>query len=113
MINGFEEETHELTEKELKLVQPIVNGLKTKIGEINAISGGKIIVAMRSSGYKIDASRLRKIIHHIRVKRLIEKLVSTNKGYYIATTDEELKKYVESLNQRINSIVEVRQSFLV
>jgi hypothetical protein len=111
MIKGFEKETHELTEQELKLVGLMVQGLKTKIGKINAITNKKMENALVDVGYKVNPSRIRKLIHHIRVKKLVPNLISTNKGYYIATSEEEIFDYIESLQQRINSIEEIKNSF--
>ena len=114
MITGFEDETHELNAYELTLVEPIVNGLKTKIGYINAITNKRMCEAMISAGYKgISPVRIRKIIHYIRENGLVKKLIATSKCYYIATTDEEVSKYVQSLNERIRSIERIKQSFLI
>ena len=67
MINGFEEQTHELTEYEEKtLLPPIIKGLKTKVGEQNAITSTEIVKRMKELGFKLDPARLRKIINHIR-----------------------------------------------
>ena len=111
MITGFEKETHELNEYELTLVQPMINGLTTKIGKINAITNKKMMEAMKSRGDKVDAVRIRKLIHFIRVKKLVPNLVSSNKGYWIATTEDEVLDYVQSLQERINSIEEIKNSF--
>ena len=111
MITGFEKETHELTEYELTLVQPMINGLETKIGMMNKITNNEMLQAMKSMGEKVTPSRIRKLIHFIRVKKLVPNLVSSNKGYWIATTMEEIEDYVQSLQERINSIEEIKNSF--
>lgn len=110
MIKGFERETHELTSDEMRMVAPMVNGLKTKIGVDKAITSQKMIKAMRQAGYKIDGPRLRKIVHFIRVNKLVPNLISTSKGYFIATTQSEIDDYKRSLQQRINSISEILNS---
>jgi len=111
MVNDFEKETHELTEYELNVLVPrMVAGLKTKIGIKNAITSTDAIKLMKQVGLKIDSARFRKIINHIRIHGLINNLVATSKGYHIATSDEEMKRFVESLKQRINSITMVHDA---
>lgn len=111
MINGFEKETHSLTEKELQLVPLFVAGLITKIGKENAITNPAMVKAMEARGHKIGEPRVRQIIHYIRVYGLVNNLVGTSRGYYVENDPEKLAVYVESLNQRIRSLEEVRDSF--
>ena len=111
MITNFERETHELTEYELNTLLPIiVKGLSTKIGKGNAITNKAICKAMDTIGYKLHEARLRKLIHHIRAQDLILYLIATSKGYYIATTTQEVQGYIQSLSERISSIEFIRQS---
>ena len=70
-----------------------------------------MVAALKGLGYKVSEARIRKLIHYIRVNRLVKNIIATSKGYYIATTEEEIKSFVESLQQRINSIEEVKNSF--
>ncbi len=113
MITGFEKQTHELTDVErLRILPAMINGLKTKIGKINAITSTKAMRMMKSKGYKISGARWRKIINHIRVNGLIENLIGTSKGYYIATTHYECRMYIQSLDERINAITTVRDSLV-
>lgn len=105
MINGFEEITHELTEYEIKTILPkVVTGLKTKIGDKNAVTNKHICDAFTLHGFNVTEPRFRKIVQHIRVSGLIPCLVSSSKGYYIATEKSEILKYIESFDQRINSM---------
>lgn len=105
MVNGFETETHELTEYEFNKVLPaIVKGLELRIGKETAITSTEAIKKMKKLGYKISSPRWRKVVNHIRTNGLIENLVSSSKGYYIATKHSEITEYLESLKQRINSI---------
>ncbi|MCK4968658.1 MAG: hypothetical protein KAS12_06385 [Candidatus Aenigmarchaeota archaeon] len=114
MINGFKNETKQLTEYELKLIPIIVDKIKFNIGKDNAVKNKDIIRFLTLKGYeKITAVRIRKLIHFIRVKKLVSNLIATSKGYYRATTKDELNNFVESLQQRINSIEEVKKSFII
>jgi hypothetical protein len=111
MINGFERETHELNDYELTLVPLFVAGLKTKTRQELAITNKKICAIMKERGHKVSEVRIRKIINFIRTKKLIVNLISSSKGYWIAENQKQLTKYVQSLDQRINEIQRVRNSF--
>jgi hypothetical protein len=111
MINGFEKETHELTEEELKMIPPMIRGLDNHVGKAHAITNSRMAHGMKHNGYPVSPARVRKLIHHIRVNRLVTNLIATSSGYYIEKDPKELKIYVESLDQRIRSIQEVRDSY--
>lgn len=111
MLNGFEKQTEPLNDYESNVLLPIIiRGLKTKIGEKNAITNRKMTVVLKNKGYDISESRVRKIINHIRNHALIERLIATSKGYYIATSVEELGDYIDSLRGRENAIAAMRVS---
>lgn len=111
MITGFENITNELTRYETDVLVPaMVKGLQTKIGEHNTITATKAIALMKSKNYKISGARFRKVVNHIRINGLIENLVSTSKGYYIATDHSQVERYMESLGQRIRAITLVYDS---
>lgn len=108
MITGFEEITHELTDEELEISKIIIRGIQSNIGSDNAITNIQIRkILLEKYEIKINDARIRKIINHIRVKRLVPKLCAASKGYYIAATKEEHQKYIESLQERIHSIQNV------
>lgn len=105
MIKGFEEQTQPLNDYERDTLLPlIVRGLSTKLGAKLAITGNKICNAMRGAGYVLDAPRLRKIVNHIRTYDLIPGLVSTSKGYFVASTAQELDECINSLQGRVDAI---------
>jgi hypothetical protein len=113
MINGFKIETKELTEKEFSIVPDMIELLINRIGKEKAIKNKDIIFQMQLRGFRsITPVRVRKLIHYIRVNKLVENLVATSSGYHIAQDREELESFVKSLQQRINSIDEVRKSFI-
>ena len=110
-ITGFEKQTHELTAYEMTVILPkVVKQLKTKIGRKNAVTNKHVCEKFVEYGYQLTPPRFRKIINHIRINGLISLLVSSSKGYYIATSRSECERYIESLDQRINSITTVRDS---
>lgn len=105
MINGFETQTAELNDYEEKTLLPLmVKGLKSKIGKSRAITSSQMINGLKTKGHKVDSSRIRKIIHHIRITGLVECLMATSKGYYISNDKKEIDNYIESLIQRAESI---------
>lgn len=111
MINGFEKQTQELTEYESDILLPlVVKQLKLKLGEKQSVTNAHVCRAFKNHGYKMTAPRFRKIINHIRINGLINHLVSSSKGYFVATSESEIERYIESLDQRINSITTVRDS---
>ena len=112
MLTGFEIETAPLTKQEEGVLMPLlVKGLITKIGKDNAITNKEIRTRLKERGVVISDARIRKIINFIRVNQLIKNLISTSKGYYIATTKEEVAEYIKSLEQREAAIRQLRKSF--
>jgi predicted GTPase len=112
MINGFNERTKKLTDFENRIIKIMVPKLKMNIGKKKAVTNREITSQLKILGYKVSAVRLRKVIHHIRINKLVTNLVSTSDGYYRAENQEDVEKYVKSLQQRINSIAEVKNSFI-
>jgi hypothetical protein len=111
MIKGFETETAPLSEYEEKTLVPVfIRGMITKVGKENAITNGQIVTAMKQAGYRISDTRVRKIINHIRVNGLVQGVIATSDGYYIATSEQELVDYEESLLGREAAIRAVRLS---
>jgi hypothetical protein len=108
MINNFEDFTEELTPDELKLVAPLMNGLRTKTKE-HTIKAPDIVKAMnifaqKNGLIKITEPRLRKLVNHIRVKGILP-IIATSQGYYVSYDKQEILDQINSLNQRANSIM--------
>lgn len=111
MIAGFEEQTQPLTKKEANELLPIfVKCLLPKIGKENRVTSAQMIQGFKTYKIKIDGSRVRKIINHIRTNDLVPGLIATNDGYYRATTEAEMYEHEESLLGREAAIREVRRS---
>jgi len=107
MLKGFEEETHELTEYELKNIVPIlVEGLNKRKGKIKAITN-PVICRSLTNKYglkKMSEPRIRKCIHFIRQKNLVPRLIASSKGYWVATSKQELEEWRDTLLGRINAM---------
>jgi len=113
MINGFEKETHDLSQYEISaLVPQVVEILINKIGKQNSITNDRIREIINQHKVILTNSRLRKIIHYIRIKGLVKCLIATNIGYYISNDVEEFMGYIDSLTQRENSIRSIRYALL-
>lgn len=105
MIEGFEDQTKPLTDTEIALVTPFVNGLKGHIGKENAITNRDMIKGIWDTyNIHITGARVRKLINHIRILGLVKRLVASSSGYYIEPNDGEFKNYIYSLEQRSASI---------
>lgn len=110
-ITGFDKQTTPLTTLELMTVPHIV---KLFTGATTPLSNNAIATYIRtidSQLPKMDGPRVRKIINHIRTKRLVKNLIANSKGYYVAMSDKEVQNYVKSLNERINAITVIRDSY--
>lgn len=110
MIRNFKKETCPLNDYEKKRVLPIlVNILSSRVGSSRAVTSSQFL-NVHLKDCPIDAARLRKVINYIRTKGLIQGLMATSRGYYVAETREELEAYLESLQGRENAIKELRRS---
>jgi hypothetical protein len=111
MIDNFEEITYELNETERKLLPFVIEGMNHHQGKERAITGTKIRQAiLDKKGVKVSGARLRKIIHYLRVSGECPLLVATSEGYFIAQTESEVTSFLNSIQQRINSMTELRDA---
>jgi len=110
MITGFEEYTHELTEQERPYLPVIVDILKHRKGIKYAIKNNEIAHRSFNPGRSIilTGARVRKMINVIRRYNLVPCLVSSSKGYYVASTKLEVLTYIQSLEERISAIGAVK-----
>ena len=111
MVTGFDKEKRPLADYELNTLVPIITKcMANKIGEDRAVTTSTIIHRMGDAGFKIDGARLRKVMNHIRTHNLLPGVIATSKGYFIATTREEVQSYIGSLESREAAIREVRDA---
>ncbi len=115
MIDGFVKYTAPLDEYEEEVLIPImVKCLEKHIGKENAITNTEMRCKLAEHGYgNINEVRVRKIISHIRQEGLVPCLVGTGRGYHVATSVREMNEYVESLNSRIDAMIEVRNAMML
>ena len=112
MIDGFEEITATLTTYERDMIVPmLVNVLKQRVGAKYAVKNKVICEIFSARGYQnLTEARVRKCINYIRMNGLVPHLVANNKGYYCATSVEEVEKYMDSLEQRAKAIWAMRSA---
>lgn len=111
MVTGFEEITVELSEEEIELAYKVAIGFSFRKGKEKAITNSEIVKSMKAKGYKVNDTRIRKIIQYIRVNYLVRNLVASSKGYYVETDPREIAKYKQSLRERIQSMEITLRSF--
>lgn len=114
MLNGFKEETYNLSLKEMEIYIPwIINGLETKKGKQNAITSNAMIAGIYelekskstkpSKVKKINPARMRVMIRYIRMNRFVTRLISSNKGYWIEPNDMVYKLRVDAIFHRASA----------
>ena len=111
MVRGFEQYTSPLTRADKEIGVPILTKmLKWRKGHGVSIKNGEIREKMRAEGYPVSDAKVRALINYIRVNGLVERLVATSEGYYIAESAAELSDYCDSLREREAAIRAVRQA---
>lgn len=111
MIENFEKETKDLTDYEKRILLPImVKCLANHKGKDMAVSNSQMCLKMSECGYQISDTRVRKIINHIRINALVECLIASGQGYYVAQTKREMERYITSLRSREEAIGAMRMA---
>lgn len=106
MIDGFEMITAEINDHERNVLVPVlVRILSTCVGIDRALKNGQIRdILYRETRSMPDASRIRKMINHIRITGLVPCLLASSHGYYVAVSREEVEAYQQSLRSRAGAI---------
>lgn len=109
-LPGFEKETADLSSYErFTLVPLFIRGFKNKYGEENAVSNKQIVANLKRGNYKINDSRVRKIVSYIRDEGLIPGLVASSKGYYVSRSETDIFRWIQSLEGRETKIRMIRK----
>jgi hypothetical protein len=107
MITTFEEQTHPLTDYELKTLLPLmIQGFTTKIGVSKCVTNPQICKALKNKGFEVNEPRIRKLVFYIRQQNLVPNLIASSSGYWIATDRKEVDTWINSLQSRIDAINE-------
>ncbi len=104
MIQGFELETAPLNKYEKETLLPrMIEGLSRCIGEENRRTNSKIQARLKFEGYSVNSARIRKLINHIRIHGLVERLAASSKGYWVEYDDTKLENYIQSRKERVKA----------
>lgn len=105
MITGFTEETAKLTERELQAIPHIVKYLNSSSKEKpikNRKIASDLILVVK---WYFEPPRIRKMINYISLRNMTDlPLVANSKGYYVTNDKDEVKRYCQSLKDRLGSI---------
>jgi hypothetical protein len=113
MIDGFGEQTHDLTDWEMETLLPLViTGLAVKYGKEMAVTNKVMVSKLKVLGYKTSGPRIRKLINHIRVTGMIPGLLASSQGYWVSTDPDEILTFIGSLEQRASAILAVKQALI-
>ena len=105
MLESFEQFTKPLTEYESEILLPkMIKGLEHHVGEDSIITNAQMRKGFERQGLEVGDARIRKLISHIRIHGLVERLIATGKGYYVTNCVEELERYILSLRKRVAAI---------
>lgn len=110
MLNGFESHTAPLKDNDIEVLVPLfVKSFKKRIGKDNAASSTEIIKAFREKyNVELTDTKVRQVVNHIRNNALLPGLVASSRGYYVTNSEHEVRRYLQSLDSRINEIIKVR-----
>lgn len=113
MVNGFENETKKLTPTEIEFYVPFIASMLKQTNDDKPITNKEIENALEFI-YHLDTTsvRIRAMIHYIRKNKLVENVIANSKGYFVTNDIDKLNNYIISLQQRENSIREIRMSFV-
>ncbi len=111
MIKNFEDYTHVITDYEMNNIVPrLISILQLRIGKELAITNGNIVKDFANGQIHTSEPRIRHIIHVLRVSDTIPFLIATSKGYYISNDIDEINDYIQSIEDRLRSIYDIRRS---
>lgn len=104
MITNFEEVTEQLTKEEIKLLPVLIAGFKNHKAD-NPIRADEIVRRINATKHlSITPPRLRKLCNFIRARGMLP-LIATSKGYYVSYDREEIRKQIQSLEERAGGIM--------
>ena len=106
MITNFEDITKELSKEDYGLLVQLIKGFERRT-KLDPIKAPEIVKAMNNANpqlkSKFTAVKLRKLTNFIRSKGMIG-LIATSDGYYTSKDQAEIKKQIQSLNERAEAI---------
>ena len=109
MIQGFEEQTFELTKIEIGYARTLAKALILQYNSAKGvfINNKKIAdIIYKIEGERPSPARIRKIIQWLRINQHPTGyvIVSSSKGYKLSSDKQEIEQLIDSLNARANAI---------
>lgn len=105
MIEGFYDQTHELTDEERHLSRFAWRAMNYAFSIEKTITNNEISDHIKKqTGVKVSPPRIRKMINWMHTQGHLPRLVASSKGYARAKDVSELMDYAKSLTGRINAI---------
>ena len=102
---------HELDRRTREDILPrVLEMLQGRRGYSRRITNKQLRDQLEECEIYIGDAQVRDIIHSIRVSGEIPMLISNSRGYYIASTMQEIKQYVLSLRKRETAIHTIRMA---
>jgi hypothetical protein len=112
MTKGSTIQTLALTNTELQAIQAIVKILKSTTSRQDRVTGKQISTILEQKyNIRYEGSRIRKMINHIRIHKLLPNVIATSDGYYLTTDAKKIHNYKQSLIERANAILAVANTF--
>lgn len=101
-----------VSKNEIKYVETLAKVLAKRKDKSKALTNRELQVILQDKHKVVFCeSSIRRYINYIRVKRLLENLISGSNGYYVAQTTEEVAAYVHKLQHRVYAIYSVIESY--
>lgn len=111
MVKGFESITSPLTDTDKRVLVPaLADLLRWCVGNSLAITNTELRAQLLKKGLHCSDAKLRALVNYIRINGVVERLIATSQGYYVATSGNELADYCDSLREREAAIRAVRQA---
>lgn len=122
-MTGFEKETAPLNDIERRAAYIIAQSMRYHVGPDKAVTSSSIAQGLadhnedmritdaqgKTKPY-LNGARLRKIMNYIRRNHLCKYLLANSDGYYLARSSEEVARYLQSLDERIQAIQATRDA---
>lgn len=114
MLKGFEDYTGPLNDFERTYVLPrTASILAFCVGPDKALTNKELRERLLAQfNIKVADPRVRAVINEIRTSDIVPYLVASSKGYYVATSVEEVEDYARTLDSRIREMIRVRDALL-
>jgi len=104
-MKNFEELTHELNDDEKRIAVLLCQLFREKPGKKNTFKNHDLRQWLEKEHFEpISGPRLRKVIQFIRLNGMLIGLIASHSGYWLTEDPEELRSWIESMQERENAV---------